>query len=345
MKKVLFSILLCGGSVFLFNCDARTTGANEVGLRIQKLFSPGIEQKIYPPGTTQFFLPFTSDWVTFDTKLQRLEMVEANGQGDRADNDAIKFKTIDGNDISIDVTVSWRIEPQKTPSLIVRVGHSTEEIKERLVRPLCRTYIRDSFNELHSEEFYVAEKRYEKVKQAEEKLKADLGTEGIIIEQVQPGEYHFNELYSNVIKAKKDAEQLTERLKSESIAAEAEQNRNLENAKGDVQVDIATAKGTAEQIKISADQRFYEAERNAKATLAEKTAQAKAIEQQNKSMAGAGGRTAIKLQIAEALKGKPIVLIPAGGGANLQKLDINRLVESLIAQEAQAPSPSPPTQN
>ena len=53
---------------------------------------------------------------------------------DRTGDDAIEFKTTDGNDISVNVTVAWRIDPQKAPYLVAKVGSSTAEVKEKLIR-------------------------------------------------------------------------------------------------------------------------------------------------------------------------------------------------------------------
>ncbi|HNN93926.1 MAG TPA: SPFH domain-containing protein [Pseudomonadota bacterium] len=345
MKRALFRLrfstaLLSLGLMLGSGCTAFSTDSTEVGVRTKKIFGAGIDPHIYPPGATYFFTPFLSDWATFDIKLQNLEMTAAKDRGDRAGDDAVEFKTTDGNDIRVNVTVAWRIEPERAPHLLQRVGRSTAEIKEKLVRPACRTYVRDVLNELHSEEFYVSEKRFQKAQKALEKLRAELGPEGIVVEQMLLGEHSFNAEYQKVIQDRKLAEQNAERLKSEAQAAEAEAQRNLEKAKGDVQAQVAKAKGEAEQIHIAADREFYEKEREAKAILAEATARAKSIEKQNKAMAGAGGRTAVKLRIADALQGKPIMIVPAGNGAALQKLDLNRMLESIIAQEARSPSKS-----
>ncbi len=313
------------------SCTSRSTDSTEVGVRTKKLFGAGIEPTIYQPGGTYFFFPFLSDWHTFDIKLQNLEMIRDPSRGD---DEAIEFKTVDGNDISVNATIAWRIDPQKAPQLLSRVGHSTNEIKERLIRPTCRAVVRDVLNALHSEEFYISEKRFQKADESRKRLQQELESEGIIIEQVLFGEHRFNPNYEKVIHDRKIAEQNAERIKSEALAAAAEQARNLESARGDVQVSVAQAKGQAEQIAIATDKKYYESEREAKAILAESTARAKGIIEQNKAMAGAGGRTAIKIKVAEALKGKPIVVIPSGSGANLQKLDINRLVETFVAQEA-----------
>ena len=35
----------------------------------------GVQQQLYPPGSTNFFAPFIRDFYRFDTKVQNLEMV------------------------------------------------------------------------------------------------------------------------------------------------------------------------------------------------------------------------------------------------------------------------------
>ena len=44
-------------------------------------------------------------------------------------------------------------------------------------------------------------------------------------------------------------------------------------------------------------------------------------------------RAMVKLRIADALAGKPVVLIPSGRtGIGLNKLDVNKLIESTVMQ-------------
>src|SRR4051812_9459295 len=112
---------LCGlflGALLSIGCTSYSTDSTEVGVRTRKLFGSGIEPHVYPPGATYFFFPFISDWATFDIKLQNLEMTAVSGRGDRQGDDAIEFKTTDGNDIRVNVTVAWRIDPNKAPQLL-----------------------------------------------------------------------------------------------------------------------------------------------------------------------------------------------------------------------------------
>ncbi len=57
---------------------------------------------------------------------------------------------------------------------------------------------------------------------------------------------------------------------------------------------------------------------------------AKGIREMNNAMASVGGEALVKLEIAEALQGKEIVLLPISeGGMNLKTTDINALLNTM----------------
>jgi regulator of protease activity HflC (stomatin/prohibitin superfamily) len=261
-------------------------------------------------------------------------MTSSRTSGDRATKDDIEFKTHDGNDISVDVTVAWRVDTSKAPYILEHVGGSTPEVKENLVRPACRSIVRDVLNTMTSEEFYVSDKRFEKAEKARELLATVLAPEGVIIERVIMGEHHFHPEYEKVIHDKKLAEQTGERMVSEGHAAQQEALRNLETAKGQVNQKIATASGQLAQVRLRTDADFYSSQREAEAILAERRAHAKGVAKQNQAMSGAGGRTLVKLRVAESLAGKQIVFLPGGGkGGGLQTVNLNELLARYAASE------------
>ena len=66
--------------------SVHSTGTTEVGVRTIKwsLFSKsGVEDKVYQPGATYFFLPIFNEWETFDARLQIVEMPAAKNKGDK----------------------------------------------------------------------------------------------------------------------------------------------------------------------------------------------------------------------------------------------------------------------
>src|SRR5262245_61850310 len=154
-----------------------TTGPTEVGVRTVKmgLFSKrdkvslfgkqGVEDRVYQPCAVYFFPAVLNDWHVFDTRLQNIEMMHDLNRGDKPFRDDLLFKTIDGNDISLDVIISYRIDPAKASTIVQYVGTTNFEVKDKVVRTVARSKPRDIFGELKTEEFYVAEKRDEKAEQ------------------------------------------------------------------------------------------------------------------------------------------------------------------------------------
>lgn len=333
MRKLLLLALL------QVACTFHSTASTEVGVLTRKIAifgKAGVQQETYLPGATYTFPAFITDWNVYNVALQNLEMVQAGDRGDRAERDDIQFKTHDGNDISVDVTVAWRIDPAKTPYMLERVGGSTTEVKENLVRPACRSIVRDVLNTMTSEEFYVSDKRFQKAEEARANLAKVLGPEGVIVERVIMGEHHFHPDYEKVIHDKKLAEQTAERMVSEGHAAQQEALRNLETARGQVAQKIATAQGSLNQVKLAADADYFRSQRESEAILAEKRAHAKGVQKQNEAMSGAGGRTLVKLHVAEALAGKQIVFLPGGKGGSLQTTNLNDLLARFAATNVPA---------
>jgi regulator of protease activity HflC (stomatin/prohibitin superfamily) len=313
----------------------RSTGSTEVGIKIGKLFG---EDEVVPPGKSVIVLPVVHDWYVFDTKTQNLEM----RAGNVAVADALDFKTKDGNDISVDVTVLYHIEPKKAPNVLRHVAEDMEEVREVLVRPLARSIPRDALNELSSEEFYDSDLRAEKEDLALMNLRRALEPYGIACERVVLGNYRFHTAYQDAIDQKKVADQAVNKNRSAAEATVKEWERELEKTKGTVAQRIATERGKAEQMHLQADAYFAAKTLEAEALLAEKTARAQGITKMKEAMSGAGGRTMVKLRIAEALEGKRIVLFPTSDSAlNLQQTDVNRFLDTMGLGRAEAPATSP----
>ncbi|MFA5904846.1 MAG: prohibitin family protein, partial [Desulfobacula sp.] len=246
MKFFSFIIVFIMAFMTLTGCVPHTTGGTEVGVRTRKIsfFGPkGVEDRIYAPGSTYFFLPFINDWHVFDTRLQNLEMTFSQQRGDRKTQDDLIFKTIDGNDISLDVIIAYRIDPVKAPYILQYVAGNDILLKDKVVRTVARSKPRDIFGELKTEAFYVAEARETQSGKAREELQKILGPMGIIVEKVLTNDYRFNADYTKAIEDKKVADQQVEKNRSAQHAAREEYKRKLEEARGEVNKMVADADG------------------------------------------------------------------------------------------------------
>lgn len=318
--------------IILLPFFAHSTKSTEVGIRIIK-WSPfaksGISKHMYLPGTTYFFPPIINAWHTFDTKLQNMEMTAANRRGSRMGRDDLIFKTIDGNDIAMDVIIAYRLDPQKIPDILQSVALSNAELEEKLVRPITRNVTRELFGALKTEDFYVADKRTQKAESAKDALNTILNPYGVIIENVLPKDYRFKDAYQKAIEEKKVADQMAERFKSETKATIEEYLQKLQQAQGEVNKMVADIDGEFQKAKISANAYYEQQTMIAKAIEAEGVAEAKGIEKMVEALNNAGGTTMIKLKLAESLNGKKIYLMPYGSsdGIDLKTTNVNELLK------------------
>jgi regulator of protease activity HflC (stomatin/prohibitin superfamily) len=333
MKRMLLMVAAIVWLSTVSGCFLYSTGETEVGVRTKKFTlwgAKGVEDKAYPPGSTYVFMPFINDWNTFDTKLQNLEMVYEQGRGDRRTRDDLLFKTIDGNDISLDVIIAYRIDMDKAPFIVQNVAEDNRTLRDKIVRTVARSKPRDIFGELTTEEFYVAEKRELQSQRAKEILQEMLGPMGIVVEKVLTKDYRFNPEYQKAIEDKKVADQQVQKNRSAQHAALEEYKRKLEEAKGEVNKMVADADGVYRKAKIEADVYYEKQKLLAEAIKAEGIAEAKGIQEMNNALAGSGGEALVKLRIAEAMQNKHIMLLPVSeGGMNLKTTDVNQLINTM----------------
>ena len=99
-------------------------------------------------------------------------------------------------------------------------------------------------------------------------------------------------------------------FKSEVKATVEEYLQKLQQTGGEVNKMVADVDGEYKKAKIEADAYYEQQTMIAKAIENEGVAQAKGIEKMVEALNSSGGKTMIKLKLAEALSGKRIYLLP-----------------------------------
>ncbi len=329
-KLTMLLMIVAAGSLLGSGCMPYSTGPTEIGVRTVK-WSPtgnkGVQETKYAPGSTFFFVPFLTDWNTFDTRVQKLEMAASVARGDRMTRDDLRFKTIDGNDISLDVIISYRLDSEKGPMILQKVGTTDAEVKDNIVRTIARSKPRDIFGELKTEDFYQADLRSAQAVKVKEQLNEFLSEYGVIVTEVLLQDYNFTEAYQQAIEEKKIADQQVEKLRSETFAVREEYVTKVKEAEAEIAKIRAAADGEFERAKIEVDAYYLQQELIADATQAEAEAEAEGIRKMNEALSGSGSAEVVKLAIAEALKDKKIIMVPMGnGGLDVRSMDINQLL-------------------
>jgi hypothetical protein len=321
-------------------CVPGSTGPSEVGVKYCKFWCGDEKVELIPPGKTVFYMPVKNEWFRLNLEMQSFYMTLDEKTGDRRRRDDLVFKTIEGNNIGQDVVLTWKLDHRKAKLIVETIGVDIEEIKEKFVRPLARSIVRDYFNRLKSSEFYESQRRFEEAQKANGELRQRFLKYGIIIDTVNPKDYRFeDDRYQIAINDAKKAGQDLEKYQLEKRSREEYWKKMLQEQIGQSNETIAAAQGEKASLIHRSDAYFSEKENEAQAILAEKTAEARAITKLRKAMASKGGEMAVKMEYAKHFNPTEIVILPCDDSSKnavtVNRLDLNDIINADVARESQ----------
>ena len=79
--------------------------------------------------------------VMFDIRTENYTMSGVTDEGSKVGDDAIRVLSADGLEVIVDLTVLYKVIPSEAPRILKEVGTDYRNV---LVRPICRTKIRDN---------------------------------------------------------------------------------------------------------------------------------------------------------------------------------------------------------
>ncbi|MBL7905900.1 MAG: prohibitin family protein [Bacteroidales bacterium] len=146
--------------------------------------------------------------VPFDIRTQNYTMSGVNDEGDRASDDAIRVLSADGLEVIIDLTVLYKVIPIETPRILRELG---TDYKNTIVRPLCRTKIRDNAVYYEAVALYST-KRDEFQDRIFKSIESDFMKRGLILEQLLVRNITLPESVKATIESKINAEQEAQKM-------------------------------------------------------------------------------------------------------------------------------------
>ena len=196
-----------------------------------------------------FVVPLLETVEKYSIAKQTYTMSAMTGEGQRSGDDSIRARTKDGQEVFVDASVIYAINPTKVVDL-----HITWQSRyaEELVRPLVRGVIRDAASQYGVEEI-VSTKRGELEAFITKELIVKMAENDLIMEDFVLRDIHFSEEYAAAVEQKQIAEQqaLQAQFVVESKKQEAEQARQV--AQGQADAVVIAAKGDAEARLINAE--------------------------------------------------------------------------------------------
>ena len=117
---------------------------------------------------------------TIDVKTQNYTMSGVHDEGAKAGDDAIRVLSADGLEVTIDLTVLYRVVPSEAPRLLKETGL---DYNDKIVRPITRTKIRDNAVYYDAVALYSS-KRDEFQSRIFKSIEGDFNKRGLILEQL-----------------------------------------------------------------------------------------------------------------------------------------------------------------
>lgn len=213
----------------------------------------GIRQEALPAGL-HWIVPFAERVERYSILNQTYTMSSAADEGQFASEDSIQVRTKDGQQVYIDASVIYAIDPLKATDLYRTWRFSYED---GLVRPQARGIIRDVASQYGVEEI-VSSKRTEMQLAITTDLETIFAANNLVLRDFVLRNIRFSDEYALAVEQKQIAEQQAQQAKFvvESKKQEAEQARQI--AQGQADAAVIAAKGEA-------DARLIQAEAEAKA--------------------------------------------------------------------------------
>ena len=255
-------------------------------------------------------LPWMFSFYRIDRRVQSLSMTEQGGGGFDA-GDAVKIKTADGSNVSLDIQVNYRLIPERAAE-VLRTAGPAMGFGQLWVRSAVRAMSAREFGKLTTEQIYDATLRNERAQAALVSLNDELAERGIEIVGVVPQDFRFYKDYEEIIKKKKLADQEVEEQQAQARLAAEEQNKKVGEAKYTAEAKVKTAEGEAERlrteadgyvqrVKLEAEAALATAEKKAEGTLAIGMSEAQGMAEAARAVNGPGGVNLVAVEYAKQL--------------------------------------------
>jgi regulator of protease activity HflC (stomatin/prohibitin superfamily) len=172
----------------------------------------------------------------------------AHQEGQVAGDDSVSARTSDGQEIAIDASVIFSIDPTKVIDVAIKLQYRYED----LVRAQARGIIRDAVAQYRVDQV-ISTERANMSEQIRSTLASKLSDNGLILDDFVLRNITFSAEYATSVEQKQIAEQqaLQAEFVVQSKKQEAEQARQI--AQGQADAAVIASKGAAEARLIEAE--------------------------------------------------------------------------------------------
>ena len=144
----------------------------------------------------------------FDVKTQNYTMSAVHDEGMKSGDDAIRVLSADGLEVTIDLSVLFKVSPSKAPTILRQIGG---DYLDKIVRPVSRTAIRDNAVSYEAVALYST-KREEFQDKIFSTINQSFAKRGLVLEQLLVRNITLPESVKKTIESKINAEQDAQKM-------------------------------------------------------------------------------------------------------------------------------------
>ena len=232
---------------------------------------------------------------------------------------SLELKTNDGQNVQVDLTIIYALDPANVPLLHQQIGSNYED---QILLPQIRSEARLAIGGYSAEEIYQGKVRDEIQQGIKAKLVSVLSKyPALKIQDALIRHFAFSPDFERAIEQKKLAAQQVEINKNKALAQEEEAKRQEAEARGMKLKAIQEAEGRAQSARIEADAARYKLEQDAAGNLAIYKADAEGKRLQAEALGG--GQNVVALKFAEKIPDKLQIWGVPVGQNNTSLMDVS----------------------
>ena len=164
----------------------------------------------------------------FDLRTQNYTMSGVHDEGNQKGDDAIRVLSADGLEVTMDLTILFRIIPEKAPEILRTIGEGYVDV---VVRPITRTKIRD-FAAYYDAVSLYSTKRDEFQSRLFKAINDEFTTRGLVLEQLLIRNINLPTSVKESIESKINAEQESQKMRFVLDKERQEADRKRVEAQG-----------------------------------------------------------------------------------------------------------------
>src|SRR5260221_1706010 len=241
---------------FLASAGLVEIGVTEVGVVFQGIGGDPANHNLWPdplqPGV-HIIVPVVNQVYTYSTEIHTYTMSRTQNEGAVSGDDSVAVRTSDGQQVYVDVTILYKVDPLKVNTVHLKFR---DRYEEDYVRPTVRSLVRDVVSAYVVTDL-LGGKRGEIENIINTTLTKGFADNGLALQSFLLRNITFSDEYIKAVESKQVAQQQAEQAIQEAdrarTLAKGRADAAVTSAQGQADATVARAKGDAQAIQLRAD--------------------------------------------------------------------------------------------